>query len=251
MSARADDGAAEPMHRGFEAEAGAGRRLVEKRRHDEAVRRARAFRRVRARRRKQSASSKIRSISTVVRSSIETMSYFSEPCHRAQAAAPRLAPPITTASTPSISARRTYTRWPRGACDIVADVVGANRQFALAAIDQHRELNRFGPSEIGQRVERRAHRAPGVEHVVDQHDAGAVERERDVAADQARVARRAAPVVAIRRNVERADRHCALAAFGHRLGQPLGEASRRGARFQPGRYWRRRRCARRFHARSA
>ena len=34
---RADDGAAEAKHRGFEAESRAGRGLIEKRRHDEAV----------------------------------------------------------------------------------------------------------------------------------------------------------------------------------------------------------------------
>ena len=34
---RTDDCAAEPMHRGLEAEASAGGRLVEKRRHDESV----------------------------------------------------------------------------------------------------------------------------------------------------------------------------------------------------------------------
>jgi hypothetical protein len=80
-------------------------------------------------------------------------------------------------------------------------------------------------AEVGQRVERRAHRAPGVKHVIDQHHASAIERERDVAAKQARIAGRAAPVVAVGRNIERADGDRALAALGHRLGQPFGEAS--------------------------
>ena len=98
--------------------------------------------------------------------------------------APGLPPPITTASTPSISARRTYTRWSGWRYDILADVVGADRQLALSAIDQHRELNRFGPAEISQRGERGAHRAAGIEHVVNQHHAGAIDGKRDVAADE-------------------------------------------------------------------
>ena len=52
-------------------------------------------------------------------------------------------------------------------------------------------------TEVGQRVERRTHGASGVEHVVDQHHAGAIEREGDIAAKQARVAWRAASVVAV------------------------------------------------------
>ena len=40
----------------------------------------------------------------------------------------------------------------------------------VAAINQHGELHALRPAKINQLVHRRANRAPGVEHVVDQDD---------------------------------------------------------------------------------
>ena len=60
--------------------------------------------------------------------------------------------------------------------DARADVRRLDRQLAAAAVDQHRELDRRGPAEVEQLVDRRAHAAAGVEHVVDQHDRRAVRR---------------------------------------------------------------------------
>src|ERR1035437_8845479 len=54
--------------------------------------------------------------------------------------------------------------------DDLTDVVALDRQFAQTAVDQHGEPNRARPAEIGDRVERGAHRAPSVENVVDEHD---------------------------------------------------------------------------------
>ena len=97
---RADDGAAEPMHRGFETQARAGRRFVEKRRHDKAVgslERFAAF---------EPGGERVGELENpldIDRGQVFDRDdvVFSEPRHRAQAAAPRLAPPITTSSTPS------------------------------------------------------------------------------------------------------------------------------------------------------
>ena len=52
----------------------------------------------------------------------------------------------------------------------------------MPAVDQHGELHAARAPEVHQRVERGAHRAAGVEHVVDQHDLALVEREADVGA---------------------------------------------------------------------
>ena len=41
---------------------------------------------------------------------------------------------------------------------VLADVVGADRQLAVAAVDEHRELHGPGPAELEQRVERGAAR---------------------------------------------------------------------------------------------
>src|SRR5580704_10615499 len=121
-----------------------------------------------------SASVKMRSISASPRSSIETTSYLGN-----------LAMLLRFANQHAVETvdfgkfhEHTLTL---GGRDILADVVRANRNLALAAIDQHRELNRFGPAQIGYRAERGAHGAAGVKHIVDEHDAFAVERKRNVA----------------------------------------------------------------------
>src|SRR5262250_3645242 len=53
--------------------------------------------------------------------------------------------------------------------EVLAHVVGANRQLAMSAVDEDGELHAARPAEVHERVERGAHRAAGVEHVVDQH----------------------------------------------------------------------------------
>ena len=58
---------------------------------------------------------------------------------------------------------------------VLADEVGPDRQLAVAAVDQGREPNGARAAVIGQRVERGAHRAPGVEDVVDEHDDAAAD----------------------------------------------------------------------------
>ena len=56
---------------------------------------------------------------------------------------------------------------------VLAHVVGADRQLAVAAVDQHGQLHAGGPPVVEERVDRGADRAPGEEHVVDQHDRAA------------------------------------------------------------------------------
>src|SRR5579871_1974162 len=109
--------------------------------------------------------------------------------------------------------------------NILADVVRANRHLALAAIDQHRELNRFGAAQIGNRAKRRAHRAAGVEHIIDEDDAFAIERKRDVATDETRVAGRAFFIIAVRGNIEGAGRDIGHPHFAQRFEQAFGKRS--------------------------
>ncbi len=56
---------------------------------------------------------------------------------------------------------------------VLADVVGADRQLAVAAVGEHRQLHPLGAAVGEQRLDRRARRAPGEEHVVDDHDRAA------------------------------------------------------------------------------
>src|SRR5690606_3051873 len=57
-----------------------------------------------------------------------------------------------------------------GGRKILAHEVGADRQLAVAPIDQDREAHRSGASEIAERVERCADRSSREQHVVDQHN---------------------------------------------------------------------------------
>ena len=75
----------------------------------------------------------------------------------------------------STSASRTLTRSAAGAGEVLADVVGADGQLAVTAVDQHREAHGGGPAEVGERVEGRPDGAPGEEHVVDEDDDLAVD----------------------------------------------------------------------------
>ena len=121
------------------------------------------------------------------------------------------APPCssTTSSRSSISCSRTCTLSSSAVGQVLADVVGLDRQLAVAAVHQHDELNRLGPAEIDQRVERRARRAAGVEHVVHQQDLRVVDREGNLGAAHHRLRADRVPhqIVAVERDVERAGRH--------------------------------------------
>jgi len=53
---------------------------------------------------------------------------------------------------------------------ILADVIGANGSFAMAAIDQHRQLDAGGASERIDGVHCRANGAPSVKNIIDNDD---------------------------------------------------------------------------------
>ena len=105
---------------------------------------------------------------------------------------------------------------------VLADVVGADGQLAVAAVDEHREAHRRRPAAVHQRIHGRAHGAPRVEHVVDHHDGGGGEVERQLRALELRAALQRGAVIAEEGDVERAHRD------GHALVglDGLGDASR-------------------------
>src|ERR671937_1190017 len=49
--------------------------------------------------------------------------------------------------------------------EVLADVVGADRKLAVAAVDEHGELDAGRPAVVEERLDRRANRAAGVEDV--------------------------------------------------------------------------------------
>ena len=73
---------------------------------------------------------------------------------------------------------------------VLADVVGPDRQLAVAAVDQHGELDGPRPAEVVERVEGGPDGAAGEQDVVDEHDDLAVDAAgRDVGGSSARAGR--------------------------------------------------------------
>ena len=94
---------------------------------------------------------------------------------REQVPAPCIAACLRRARSSDLVARRRCSARPhlarsrlqRGG-QVLADVVGADRQLAVAAVDEHRQLDGARAADVAQRVERGADRAAGEEHVVDE-----------------------------------------------------------------------------------
>ena len=113
--------------------------------------------------------------------------------------------------------------------EVLADVVRADRQLAMAAIDEHGELHALGPPVVEERVDRSPDRAAREEHVVDEHARRPLEREAELRAanDGLRVERRRASadedVVAMEGDVDRAERGLDAAPLGDELLQPPRE----------------------------
>src|SRR5689334_3802556 len=100
----------------------------------------------------------------------------------------------------------------------------------MAAVDEHRELDRLRTPEVDERVHRRAHRAAGEEHVVDEEDLPAVDGERDVRSLDDRILHAPIEIVAVERDVDDAERH-RRPAFDllYLLPDALGEEDAAGA----------------------
>src|SRR5258708_7837264 len=107
-----------------------------------------------------------------------------------------------------------------GGRDILSDVVRPDRQLAVSAVDEDRQLDGLGAAEVHQRVHRRAGRPAVMDHVVDE--------DHDLAVDGRHLGDRTmrrftqVAVVAVRGHVQPAHRDGAL----FELGQDRGEATR-------------------------
>ncbi|BCJ57195.1 hypothetical protein Jiend_06170 [Micromonospora endophytica] len=91
--------------------------------------------------------------------------------------------------------------------NVLADIVGADRQLPVPPVDEHRELHRRRPTEVTQRVERGPDRPAGEEHVVDEDDPPAVDPPGRQLGGADRAGGVPAQVVAVERDVEHTDRH--------------------------------------------
>ncbi len=89
---------------------------------------------------------------------------------------------------------------------VPANHVGLDRQFTAAAFHQYRQHDRGWAAVIEQFIERGADGAAGVQHVVDQDDVPVIDVERQVGRLHLRVHADAGEVVAVKGNVEAAER---------------------------------------------
>src|SRR5262249_51212817 len=112
---------------------------------------------------------------------------------------------------------------------VLADVVGPDRQLAVSAVGEHGELDPGRSAVLEERVDRGAHRAAGVEDVVDEDHSAVLEVEVElrVADDWLAPAWRAplahVDVVAVEGDVELAEVELDAGALRDQAPQPLRE----------------------------
>src|SRR6266436_2436493 len=106
-----------------------------------------------------------------------------------------------------------------GHLDARAAVLGADRQLPAAAVGEDHQRNARRAAVVEQLVHRRAHRAAGVKHVIDQQQIPAVDVERNLGALRVVMQPAGVIVVAVERDVHQAQR---LGQPQHRV-QPLRE----------------------------
>src|SRR5215470_2368732 len=111
-----------------------------------------------------------------------------------------------------------------GCGEVLADIVGANGKLAMPAVDQDGELDRLRAAEVHERIHGGARGAAREQHVVDQEDAAALDREGDVGALHPRRLEPAVEVVAVEGDVDdpEGDQRTALDVL-QRAAQPLRE----------------------------
>ena len=94
----------------------------------------------------------------------------------------------------------------------------------MAAVNHYRQLDLGGAAEIVEGVEGGADGAPGVQHVVHQHEAAVLDAYGEVGAVQADFGAFAlAEVVAVEVDVQRAYRHGGALEFGKESGEAVGQ----------------------------
>ena len=132
---------------------------------------------------------------------------------------------IVTWSIPSLSSSRTLTRSRAGRGQVLADVVGPDRQLAVAAVAEHGELHAARAAVVEEGVDRGAHGAAGEEDVVDEDDGALAGVELDVGGVDDRLAGGVlgADVVAVEADVEVADRQLGAGQLGEEVVEATGE----------------------------
>src|SRR6266550_4472180 len=106
---------------------------------------------------------------------------------------------------------------------VLADMIGPDRQLAVAPVDEYGQADGLRPTEVDERVHCGADRPPGVEDVVDEDDRRAVEIERQIRALDDWLLGDEREVVTVEGDVERPDRHIDPLVLRDRGGNSAGE----------------------------
>jgi len=93
----------------------------------------------------------------------------------------------------------------------------------MAAIDQRRQLNSRRPPERADRIHRRPDGTAGEEDVIDEDDDAVVDRKRDLRLTHHRRVADARQVVAVERDIDRAERKIDAFVRAYGLANPRGE----------------------------
>ena len=112
---------------------------------------------------------------------------------------------------------------PQRSREILTDVVGPDREFAVTPVDQHRQLHDPGAAKVGERVERRTDRTAGKEHVIDQHDHPVIDAAARHFGGLERAHSAQPQIVAVHGRVERADGDVDALELGDPRREALGE----------------------------
>ncbi|CAM5486723.1 hypothetical protein STANM309S_04807 [Streptomyces tanashiensis] len=134
-----------------------------------------------------------------------------------------------TVSRPASSASCTLTVSRSATREVLADVVGADRKFVVAAVDEDRELDGARVADVAEGVEGGArHGASGEEHVVDEDDEAAVDAVTGDLGAADGVGRLQPQVVPVHGDVEGTDRDLGAGDRFELLGEPAGEEDATG-----------------------
>jgi len=107
--------------------------------------------------------------------------------------------------------------------DVSPDERGRNGQLAVSAVDEYTELNPAGASVGEKRVQRRTNGASGEQNVIDQHNVLSVDIHSDIRCLHDRPWAQRGKVVAVKGDVQGADRNGLFLHPFHDAGEALGD----------------------------
>jgi hypothetical protein len=110
-----------------------------------------------------------------------------------------------------------------GRRDVLADMIGTDRQLTMAAVDQHGQTDRLRSPEVDEGVHRGADRPARVQHVVDENDGPPIDAEREIRAFDDWLLRDEREVVAVEGDVECTDRDVDRFVLGDRFRDAAGQ----------------------------